>query len=166
MRRLAALALTLLLPLLAAPAAGAVPRFEVGLIGDAPYSADEVASVERLHAALDHERLAFVAHDGDIKGGSSPCTDELFLAERERFRRSLNPLVYIPGDNEWTDCHRTGGDPLERLRRLRELFFQEHESSAGARSRSPARAPSTRRTSAGPTRTGRRLAMAGSRSSD
>ena len=32
----------------------------------------------------------------------------------------------MPGDNEWTDCHRhsNGGyDPLERLGKLRELFF-------------------------------------------
>jgi hypothetical protein len=35
-------------------------------------------------------------------------------------------LVYVPGDNEWTDCHRSSNgsyDPLERLARLRNLFF-------------------------------------------
>ncbi|HSD42204.1 MAG TPA: hypothetical protein VLD36_10080 [Burkholderiales bacterium] len=35
------------------------------------------------------------------------------------------PLVLVPGDNDWTDCHRAGAgrhDPLERLDRLRALF--------------------------------------------
>jgi hypothetical protein len=35
-------------------------------------------------------------------------------------------LVYTPGDNEWTDCHRGaagGHDPLERLGALRARFF-------------------------------------------
>ena len=41
----------------------------------------------------------------------------------------------MPGDNEWTDCWRTaagGYRPLERLRKLRELFFAE-ASSLGQR---------------------------------
>jgi hypothetical protein len=42
------------------------------------------------------------------------------------FQASSVPLVYVPGDNDWTDCHRRsngGYDPLERLDRLREMFF-------------------------------------------
>jgi hypothetical protein len=38
------------------------------------------------------------------------------------------PVVYTPGDNEWTDCHRPGAgrwDPRERLARLREIFFAD-----------------------------------------
>ena len=77
---------------------------------------------------MDSEKLAFVVHVGDIKSGSSPCTDELFLREKERFEDSANPLVYVPGDNEWTDCERTGYDPIERLERLREIFFVGEES--------------------------------------
>jgi len=36
------------------------------------------------------------------------------------------PVVYIPGDNEWTDCHRTnngGYDGLERLAHVRKVMF-------------------------------------------
>ncbi|PVV25022.1 MAG: hypothetical protein B6D74_04100, partial [gamma proteobacterium symbiont of Ctena orbiculata] len=36
------------------------------------------------------------------------------------------PFIYTPGDNEWTDCHRVNAgeyQPLERLARLREIFF-------------------------------------------
>jgi hypothetical protein len=42
------------------------------------------------------------------------------------FQASKTPLVFVPGDNEWTDCHRKSNgafDPLERLNKLRELFF-------------------------------------------
>lgn len=37
------------------------------------------------------------------------------------------PVRVHPGDNEWTDCHEPtvkGADPLERLARLRTVFFQ------------------------------------------
>jgi hypothetical protein len=37
------------------------------------------------------------------------------------------PLVYTPGDNEWTDCHKTkefsSGAPLNELAAVRQLFF-------------------------------------------
>jgi len=38
----------------------------------------------------------------------------------------VKPVVYVPGDNEWTDCHRTnngGFDGLERLKHLRKIMF-------------------------------------------
>jgi hypothetical protein len=31
--------------------------------------------------------------------------------------------VYVPGDNEWTDCHPTKKDPLERLAHIRRTMF-------------------------------------------
>lgn len=37
-------------------------------------------------------------------------------------------MIFTPGDNEWTDCHRTGGDPLERLAFLREVFYPTDQS--------------------------------------
>jgi hypothetical protein len=41
------------------------------------------------------------------------------------------PLIYTPGDNEWTDCHRKNNgpyDPLERLQKIRGLFFSSDQS--------------------------------------
>src|SRR5215217_1014843 len=112
------------------PGAGeeSTPEFEIGLIGDIPYTAEEERKTEALFREMNSESLAFVVHIGDIKSGSSPCTDELFFRERERFESSAHPLFYLPGDNEWTDCARTGYDPLERLERLREIFFRGDES--------------------------------------
>ena len=49
-----------------------------------------------------------------------------------QFNASIHPLIYTPGDNEWTDCHDAqgtkGGNPLERLARLRSLFFADEQS--------------------------------------
>jgi hypothetical protein len=113
-----------------APAEGeeGVPEFELGLIGDVPYTVEEARKTEALFGEMDSEKLAFVVHVGDIRNGSSPCTGELFLREKERFEYSANPLVYVPGDNEWIGCERTGYDPIERLERLREIFFEGDES--------------------------------------
>jgi hypothetical protein len=45
-------------------------------------------------------------------------------------------LIYTPGDNEWTDCHRENNgayDPLERLDALRSVFFGVPGSALGVR---------------------------------
>jgi hypothetical protein len=39
-----------------------------------------------------------------------------------------HPFIFVPGDNEWTDCHLGGADPLERLAKLRELFYPDDNS--------------------------------------
>ena len=67
-------------------------------------------------------------HVGDIKAGGAACSDEAFEMIRDLFREYPKPVVYTPGDNEWTDCHKTGADPTERLDRLRALFFQDRET--------------------------------------
>jgi hypothetical protein len=97
-----------------------------GLFGDTPYSSYEREQLPRMLAEMGREELAFVVHDGDIKNGASVCSDEVFRDILGVFQASSVPLVYVPGDNEWTDCHRSNNgpyDPLERLDKLRELFF-------------------------------------------
>jgi hypothetical protein len=53
------------------------------------------------------------------------------------FEQFKNPLVYTPGDNEWTDCHKTNegtsGDPLKELAAVRSLFFPEPGYTLGGR---------------------------------
>lgn len=66
--------------------------------------------------------LAFAVHVGDITSGRGPCSDAWLQARRTQFDRLRIPLVLLPGDNEWTDCHRSGFDPVERLARWRTLF--------------------------------------------
>lgn len=106
---------------------GAAQTFSFAVIGDAPYNARQEPLVKKLIEEINGEELAFVVHIGDFKSGSSRCSDELFKGRKEMFQASRHPFIFIPGDNEWTDCHRIaagGYDPLERLAMLRELFFQ------------------------------------------
>ncbi|MDO8449648.1 MAG: hypothetical protein Q7T10_12685 [Rhodoferax sp.] len=124
-RRTTALVSLFSLLLALAGAAGAQP-VSFGLFGDTPYSHWERARLPELMSEMDSEDLAFVVHDGDIKSGGSVCSDEVLRDILGVFQASKTPLVYVPGDNEWTDCHRKsngGYDPLERLAKLRELFF-------------------------------------------
>ncbi len=101
--------------------------FDFVAIGDMPYNVPgDYEKVDRLIARINASKPAFVVHVGDIISGSVPCSD----ANLERSARQLEaleaPLVFTPGDNEWTDCHRARGggfDPLERLAKVRSLMF-------------------------------------------
>jgi hypothetical protein len=69
---------------------------------------------------------AFSIHVGDFKSGSTVCSDEEFAHQHAHFQRFKGAVVYTPGDNEWTDCHRANNgqyDPLERLAALRQRFY-------------------------------------------
>lgn len=106
--------------------------FSFALIGDLQYSAAEEAEFPGLMRALDREPLAFIVHVGDIKAGSnSPCTDSLYEKRRAEFDASAHPFIFTPGDNDWVDCRRpTNGamNPLERLHKMREVFYRSDES--------------------------------------
>ena len=106
--------------------------FTFAVMGDTPYSPGEERPLSEMIERMNGEPLAFVVHVGDIKAGSrAPCTDELFAKRRAQLDASSHPMVYTPGDNEWTDCRRKsngGGNPLERLAKLREMFFEGRAS--------------------------------------
>ena len=91
-------------------------------MGDTPYSEGEVRRLESLIDELNAQPLAFVAHVGDITSGRGPCSDAWFEARKKQLARIRHPFILLPGDNDWTDCHRTGFDPIERLQKWRSLF--------------------------------------------
>jgi len=91
-------------------------------MGDTPYSEAEAKRLERLIDELNAEPLAFVVHIGDITSGRGPCSDAWFEARKQQFARIRHPFVLLPGDNDWTDCHRSGMEPMERLQKWRQLF--------------------------------------------
>ena len=71
---------------------------------------------------------------GDTKSGGSPCSNETVQRTWDSFSKFDHPLVYTPGDNEWTDCHRKAAgsmDPLERLSVIRDRFFGSSRSLGG-----------------------------------
>jgi hypothetical protein len=118
--------LFLLLLVAGAPAQSAPLAFFA--VGDLPYSDAELVSLRDLLETAKRRRAPFVLHIGDIKGGSQPCTDARIQRVAELFREQPAPVLYTPGDNEWTDCHRERAgahDPLERLVALRAAFFDD-----------------------------------------
>lgn len=116
--------------------ADTLQAWDFGLIGDLPYDAKaEAVDFPNLLNDLNRAKLAFVIHDGDIKSGSTPCTDAVFQKRFDQFQTSQHPLIYVLGDNEWCDCKRAAAgamDPLERLGKLRSLFCAG-AASLGAR---------------------------------
>jgi hypothetical protein len=106
-------------------------RYRIGLWGDVPYDAVQEGRIGVLTEDMNEARLAFSVFDGDIKSGSSRCDDAVYTAAVDRFDAFDAPLVYVPGDNEWTDCHRLsagGYDNLERLQHLRAVMFARPRS--------------------------------------
>lgn len=109
--------------------------FHFAAFGDMPYYLPgDYEKVDRLIARINADRPAFSIHVGDMISGGVPCSNEIL----ERSARQLDaveaPLVYTPGDNEWTDCHRARGggfDPLERLAKVRTLMFPNPGQSLG-----------------------------------
>jgi hypothetical protein len=93
-------------------------------MGDMPYSHAQAHRFDDLIEQMNREPLAFVAHVGDITDGNGPCGDAWLEARQRQFARIRHPFVLLPGDNEWTDCHRSGFDPLERMEKWRSLFCQ------------------------------------------
>ena len=99
----------------------------LAIIGDTPYGDAQIANFHNDIAQLNADPdVSWVVHLGDIKNGSTVCSDSYFSFIRTSFDSFADPLVYTPGDNEWTDCHRAnngGYVPTERLAKLRSLFF-------------------------------------------
>jgi hypothetical protein len=113
------------------------------VIGDTPYSTFQIQhfpdDIAEINADPDVSR---VIHLGDIKSGSTRC-DTIdsnpdtgdFTQIRSDFDLFQDPLVYTPGDNEWTDCHRANNgayQPLDRLAFDRSIFFDNPGTTLGA----------------------------------
>ena len=129
----------------------------VAVYGDAPYGTSPTdnsefvatpAFIDSINADPD---VALVMHVGDIHSGKQYCTEAYDRAIFDLWQRFDDPLVYTPGDNEWSDCHKAGegggtynkttgqidyvldargnpvdyanGDPIANLALVREIFF-------------------------------------------
>ncbi|MCD6050624.1 MAG: metallophosphoesterase [Verrucomicrobia bacterium] len=115
-----------------AEGAEAPKPFEFIVMGCMPYYLPEdnqrfqyvITEVNKLNPA-------FSVHCGDTKGGKDPCDDPVYDRVLGYFNSFNGPLVYVPGDNEWTDCvAKTAGsyDPAASLQKIRGMFFKEEKS--------------------------------------
>jgi hypothetical protein len=111
----------------AAPVGAAPSQVDFAFIGDTQYGPTAFAQFPQLVSQIDGDpTVQFVAHAGDIKSGSTLCSDQLLNDTFAQYQAFDDPFWYTPGDNEWTDCHRTNNGgylPTERLDRIRQLFF-------------------------------------------
>ncbi|MDP3538615.1 MAG: hypothetical protein Q8S26_07920 [Azonexus sp.] len=117
--------------LLAWTALAGAETWHFGLIGDVPYSEHERTELPVMLSRITESQVEFIAHVGDFKNGQDRCDDSLFEDRYRLFNSSSAPFVFVPGDNEWTDCERLsngGYDPLERLGKLRGLFWRDQFS--------------------------------------
>jgi len=107
-------------------------RFTFALWGDTPYTnAEKTIVIPALIQDINESHVDFSIFDGDIKSGSTLCTNDVFTDAIDRFNTFDGPMIYVPGDNEWTDCHRINNgsfNALERLAYLRATMFASLES--------------------------------------
>ncbi|WEK34121.1 MAG: hypothetical protein P0Y53_16660 [Candidatus Pseudobacter hemicellulosilyticus] len=100
--------------------------------GDMPYNNPaDIIRFRRLTQQINAFQPAFAIHVGDIKNGATPCTTTYMDSIKNLFMQFEGPLLYTPGDNEWTDCDRPAAgsyNPMERLAALRKLFYNGHTS--------------------------------------
>ena len=140
--------------------------FTLAIVGDEPYG-----TVQGDHAQLDatpafidsinaDPDASTVIHLGDIHSGKQYCTQPYDQSIFDLWTRFTDPLVYTPGDNEWTDCHKAaegggrynsttgqidyvldpatsqpagyaGGNPIANLALVRSMFFARPGQTLG-----------------------------------
>ncbi|HYR37395.1 MAG TPA: metallophosphoesterase [Burkholderiales bacterium] len=124
----------------------------IAVFGDWPYSIPLLDSAQVLVDSINSDpAVSMVLHVGDIHSGSMPCTGaglnpppagaapDWNVGIFNIFQRFRDPVVYTPGDNEWTDCHKkkefSTGAPLNELAAVRALFFPEPGVTLGIQKR-------------------------------
>lgn len=101
--------------------------FEIVAFGDMPYyPPDDYKKLENLLKFVNSQDQAFNVFVGDIKSSKTICSNDLYYKIYGYFNESRKPLIYTPGDNEWTDCKKPvqAFDPNERLAFLRSVFYK------------------------------------------
>jgi hypothetical protein len=126
----------------------ALQPITIAVFGDWPYNQNLLANAPLLINSVNADStVRLVLHVGDIHSGSAPCTSAGILPPiatsnpgwnqsiYASFQQFKAPFIYTPGDNEWTDCHKSkagsAGDPLKELASVRSLFFARPGHSLG-----------------------------------
>jgi hypothetical protein len=133
------------------------PVSTLAVYGDAPYGAtptdhSQTDLTPAFISTVNADPLVdLVLHVGDIHSGKQFCTEAYDRTIFDLWKAFARPLIYTPGDNEWTDCHKvaegggtynaatgqidyvvdsTGtpvdyakGDPIANLELVRSIFF-------------------------------------------
>ena len=126
-------ALCLKIAAIAQPGTSPAQPFNFVVFGDMPYTLPaDYGRFEHLIRDVNAQKTqVFNVHVGDIKSSETECSDAIYQKIHTYFGQFEKPLIYVPGDNEWTDCnkHAPGKyDINERLAAVRKLFFDGKNS--------------------------------------
>lgn len=104
-------------------------RHQFGVIGHSFKDDGGEAKLKRAIADEGEAALAFVVVTG-IKGANEACSDKLYEKRRAMFDDARRPMIVVPAASDWSECKNPAGrsNAIERLNRLRELFFSEATS--------------------------------------
>jgi hypothetical protein len=137
----------------------------LAVYGDAPYGTTPKDTAEFdltpsfITAVNADAKIDLVLHVGDIHSGKQYCTKAYDQSIYDLWTAFKKPLIYTPGDNEWTDCNKAGegggtynkatsqidyvlgadnnpvdyanGDPIANLDLIRSIFFSKPGHALG-----------------------------------
>ena len=125
-----ALCLGLIAPMTAAQAQ---QRFQFGVIGHSFDGKSDETVLRQAIRESDADNLAFVVVNG-IKSATEPCTDELYSARHDLLNEAGNGIIVSLAASDWTSCRNKNGSlAIDRLNRVRELFFADEFSFGGSK---------------------------------
>ena len=107
------------IPFAAGAASASRNSLTVAVYGDSPYGktayapgnqsgdvAQQGLTAGFVSAINNDAAVSQVFHVGDIHSGKEFCTVAYDQTVANFWKGFTKPLVYTPGDNEWTDCHK------------------------------------------------------------
>lgn len=100
-----------------------------GVIGHSFANGGDEEQLKQSIIASSESALAFVVLTG-IKGEKEPCSDKMYLGRRKLIENARRPMIVMPSASDWSGCRNSAGRTaaIERLNRLRELYYPESES--------------------------------------
>ena len=91
--------------------------------GDLPYKDNDYSLYESLIKNINASEPSLIIHIGDAHNEDS-CSDKNIDRMRDYMNDFNAPVLYTPGDNDWTDCAKYSDfDPIERLNYLRQTHY-------------------------------------------
>jgi hypothetical protein len=119
---------------LPAPAFAGPDQFSFAVIAHLFTKKTDESSLRNAIAETDADNLAFVVANG-IKSHTEPCTDQIYARRKALLEEAQNGLILSLAASDWADCRINDGRSaaIERLNRIRELFFVDEFSFGSAR---------------------------------
>ena len=129
-----ALRFSLLCLALATAVPAGAGEISFGVISHTVGAARDEAMLRAAISQSDADNLGFVVANG-IKSTGEACSDKVYSDRKILLDSAKNGLVVSLAASDWTGCRNEAGKPLalERLSRLRELFFGEDFSLGASR---------------------------------